>query len=598
MDMPNATINTQFSKHTEAILDCMHNGVLAIDTTRTVIECNKVAGQLLSKNPQDIVGKPLHEVIDTDPSSLSRVIETGRPEYSLPIKINKRNIIAHYTPLCIGDKVTGAVAVFRDISEFEPLTSELESLRHQYNQLETFISSSFDGIMIADAQGRAVRVNKAHKRLTGLDSSSFIGKSINDLYSQGIFKFESLTARCLKEGRIITGFQYINPTKKELMITASPVYNDNGSIAGVIANLRDLSELNQLKEKLKKSQIQSTHGHIELSNVLKEKIRQDKIVATSQEMIKVLNMSVKVARTDTTILLTGESGVGKEIIARIIHHASKRSKGNFIQINCGAIPENLLEAELFGYEAGAFTGASRQGKAGLFELANNGSILLDEIAEMPINLQVKLLRVLQEQETFRVGGTTTIKLNARVIAATNKNLWKCVEQGTFREDLFYRLNVVPISVPPLRQRRDDIIPLVMNFFNCFQEKYHVNKCFEPEALSLLEEYQWPGNVRELKNVIERLVILCEGNIITEHLVAEQLNRNPKQTSDAVVVNELLPLKDAQEILERELLQMALDKYKTTRKAAQALGIAHSSVVRKLARHDMKSVQLWTSYADN
>lgn len=579
MNIPNAIITDQFSKQTKAILDGTHNGILAIDTTRTVIECNKAAGLLLGKNPQDIIGKPLPKVIDTNPSFLSRVIETGRPEDSLPIRINRRNILIHYTPLRVGDKITGAAAILCDVPD---------RLHHQYNQLKTFICSSYDGIMMADTQGKVISVNKAHTRLTGLDKSIFIGKSINDLYSQGFFKFEPLSIKCLQEARIVTGFQYILATKKELIITASPVYNDNNSMAGVIVNLRDLNELNQVKKRIKNSHSLTAYGNTELSNVLKEKIQQDGIVATSQEMIKILNMSERVAQTDTTILLTGESGAGKEIVARIIHYASKRAKGNFIQINCGAIPENLLEAELFGYEAGAFTGARRQGKAGLFELANNGSILLDEIAEMPINLQVKLLRVLQEQETFRVGGTTTIELNARVIAATNKNLWDCVEKGTFREDLFYRLNVVPINVPPLRQRRDDIIPLVMNFFNCFQEKYHVSKCLEPEALELLENYQWPGNVRELKNVIERLIILCEDNMITEQLVAEHLNSNPKPTPNAVVVNGLIPLKDAQDILERELLQMALDKYKTTRKAAQALGIGHSSVVRKLARHNMKS----------
>ncbi len=596
--MPNASITDQFSKHTEGILDCTQNGILAIDTTRTVKDCNKAAGQLLGRNPQDLIGMPLQKVIDTNHNYISRVIETGQPEFSLPIKINERNIIVHYAPLYMGNKIMGAVAIFKDISESDQLIKELECLRHQYNQLESFIDTSFDGIMIADAHGQVIKVNKAHMRLTGLNKSNFVGKNINDLFSQGIFKYESLTAKCLREGRTVTGFQYINPTKKDLVITASPVFNNNGSMAGVIANLRDLTELNQLKEKLKMSQVLNTRGHIELSNVLKENLRQDKIVATSPEMIKVLNMSERVAQTDTTILLTGESGAGKEIVARIIHHVSDRANGNFIQINCGAIPENLLEAELFGYEAGAFTGARRQGKAGLFELANNGSILLDEIAEMPINLQVKLLRVLQEQETFRVGGTTTIKLNARVIAATNKNLWECVNQGSFREDLFYRINVVPINVPPLRQRRDDIIPLVMNFCKCFQEKYHVNKFFAPEALSVLEAYQWPGNVRELKNVIERLIILCEDNIISDQLVAEQLNRNPRLTLDPVVVNSLLPLKDAQEKLERDLLQLALDKYKTTRKAAQALGIAHSSVVRKLARHDIKSVQLWTTSIDS
>ncbi len=588
----------KFCGHTEEILDCTHNGVLAIDTNRVITVCNKAAGRLLGKNQKDIIGKTLPEVFDTVFFPLFRVIDTGQPEYSLKINVNGRNMLYNHMPLFTENKITGAVAVFQDITEMERVTSELECLRHLYNQLEIFIGASFDGIMATDAQGIVLRLNKAHTRLTGLDKSNFVGKSIDDLFRNGIIKYESITAKALNEGRTVTGLQYIIPTKKELMVTANPVYKDDGSIAGAITNLRDITELNQLNERLKKSQVVTALRHTEIPHVLKGKLRHDEIIAESKEMIKILNMSVRVAQTDSTILITGESGAGKEIVARIIHNVSERSKGNFIQINCGAIPENLLEAELFGYEAGAFTGARRQGKAGLFELANNGSILLDEIAEMPINLQVKLLRVLQEQETYRLGGTTTIKLNARLIAATNKDLWECVELGTFREDLFYRINVVPINVPPLRQRREDIIPLVMYFFNYFKEKYHVDKCFDQEALALLKAYHWPGNVRELKNVIERLVILCESNVISHQLVAEQLNRNAKPTTKPIVVNGLLPLKDAQEMLERDLLQKALDKYKTTRKAAQALGIAHSSVVRKLARHDIKAVQLWTTYLDS
>ncbi len=588
----------KFSDYTEEILDCSHNGILAIDANSVITICNNTAGRLLGRNPKDIIGKVLLEVFDADYFTLSGVIVTGQPEYCLKVKVNARNMLFSHTPLFAKNNITGAVAVFQDVTEIERTSSELEWMLHLYNQLETFIGSSFDGIMTTDAQGIVLRLNKAHTRLTGLDKSNFIDKPIDDLFRNGIIKFESVTAKALKEGRAVTGLQYIIPTQKELMVTANPVYNADGSIAGAITNLRDITELNQLNEKLKESQVVNALRNAEMPNVLKDKIRNDEIVAESNEMIKILKMTIRVAQTDSTILITGESGAGKEIVARIIHNVSERSKGNFIQINCGAIPENLLEAELFGYEAGAFTGARRQGKAGLFELANNGSILLDEIAEMPINLQVKLLRVLQEQETYRLGGTTTIKLNARLITATNKNLWDCVEQGTFREDLFYRINVVPINVPPLRQRREDIIPLVMYFFNCFKEKYNVDKCFEPGALALFEAYQWPGNVRELKNVIERLVILCESNIISDKLVAEQLNRNPKQTLKPVVVNGLLPLKDAQEIMERDLLQMALDKYKTTRKAAQALGIAHSSVVRKLARHDIKAVHLWKTYLDS
>jgi len=587
-----------FNDHTEEILDCTNSGILAIDINNVITICNRSAGRLLGFNPADILGKAIQDIFGTEHYTLTKAIATGQPEFSLRIKLNGRDILFNRTPLFADNRITGAVAVFQDISEIEQMSPELEYVRHLYHQLETFVGASFDGIIATDAQGIVLKINKAHTRLTGLDKANFIGKPIEELFNKRITKFESITAKALNEGRTVTGFQFFNPTKKELMVTATPVFNGDGSIAGAITNLRDISELNQLKEKLTESQLVSSIRKADISHVLKEKIQQDEIIVESNEMIKALTIAMKVAKTDSTILITGESGVGKEIVARVIHSVSDRAKGNFIQINCGAIPENLLEAELFGYEAGAFTGARRQGKVGLFELANNGSILLDEIAEMPINLQVKLLRVLQEQETYRLGGTTSIKLSARVIASTNKNLWDCVEQGTFREDLFYRINVIPINVPSLRQRKDDIIPLVTYFVNSFNVKYHVDRFLEPKALAILMDYEWPGNVRELKNVIERLVILCDGNTISDQQVSEQFNSNQKQTPKPVVVNGILPLKDAQEMMERDLLQMAINKYKTTRKAAQALGIAHSSVVRKLARHDMKALQLWATYIDN
>lgn len=597
MNLQDYVIASPVRDHTEEILDCVHNGILAIDTNGVITVCNKAAGHLLSINPEDVIGKKLLEVIDVGQCTLSRVIATGQPEYSLKIKVNGRTMVSNHTPLLTENKLVGAVAVFQDITELERVSSELESVRQLCNRLDTVFGSSFDGIMVTDATSKVVRINKALARLTGLDDSYFVGKPIDDLVRNGIFKFESVTAKALREGRTVTAFQYINPSKKEVLVTASPVCNDDGSVAWIITNLRDITELNQLKEKLRESQMKTALYHAELSLLLKEKIRHETVIAESKEMLKVLNTAIRVAQTDSTILITGESGAGKEVVAQIIHNVSGRSKGNFIQVNCGAIPENLLEAELFGYEAGAFTDARKQGKTGLLELANKGSIMLDEIAEMPINLQVKLLRVLQEQEFYRLGGTKTIKLNVRVIAATNKDLWECVCRGTFREDLFYRINVVPINVPPLRQRREDIIPLVMHFLNSIKEKYQVEKRLEPGALDMLEEYRWPGNVRELKNVIERLIILSEGNTISVQQVAEQLNRSPKRPLKPVVVNGLLPLKDAQEMLEKDLLEMAMNRHKTTRKAARALGIAQSSVVRKLARYNIKSVQQWTTSLD-
>jgi len=589
----------QFSRHrTEVILECTHNGILAIDINDTVTVCNSAAGRLLGMNPEDVVGKPVSRLFPVSECILPRVMDTGRPEYSRKVVFTGRTMISNHTPLVMEGRIVGAVAVFQDMTELERVSTELDSVRHLYNQMDTIFESSFDGIMLTDANGKGVRINKALARLTGLDESYFVEKPIDDLLKRDIFRCESVTIKSLREGRTVTGVQYVIPTDKELLVTGSPIYDSEGRVAGVLTNVRDITELNQLKEKLRESQMLTARYHAELSQLLVEKLRHDTVIAESREMLKLLNLTIRVAQTDSTVLIAGESGVGKEVVARVIHNTSERAKhGNLIQINCGAIPENLLEAELFGYEPGAFTGARKQGKMGLFELAQKGSIMLDEIADLPMNLQVKLLRVLQEHEVYRLGGIKPIKLDVRVIAASNKDLWNCVMMGTFREDLFYRINVVPIVVPPLRQRREDIVPLALHFLKGFKEKYGVEKRLENKAIAVLEDYPWPGNVRELENIIERLGVFCEGAMITAQQVAEQLYRDEKKPLPAVTVNSLLPLKEAQEMLEMELLNMALARCKTTRKAAEILGIAHSSVVRKAARYKMRAVQKWTKMAE-
>ncbi|MCL6611417.1 MAG: sigma 54-interacting transcriptional regulator [Peptococcaceae bacterium] len=585
-----------------AILECTHNGILAIDAAGRIALCNSAAGRLLGIDPEAASGRPVNDLIPAGQCILTRVMDTGRPEFSRKIVINGRTMVSNHTPLVVEGKIIGAVAVFQDITELERVSSELDSVRQLCSQLDTIIESSFDGIMVTDSQGKGVRINKALARLTGLDESHFVGKPIDDLFRKGIFRCESVTIKALKEGRTVTGVQYVNPTGKEVLVTGNPVCDADGKVAWVLTNVRDVTELNQLKEKLRESEMLTARYHAELSQLMVEKFMQGAVVAESQEMLKVLSLAVRVAQTDSTVLITGESGSGKEVVARVIHNASERAgEGNLIQINCGAIPENLLEAELFGYEPGAFTGARKQGKLGLFEMANRGTIMLDEVAELPLNLQVKLLRVIQEQEVYRLGGTRPIKLDVRIIAATNRDLWACVEQGTFREDLFYRINVVPINVPPLRQRREDIVPLALHFLKAFKDKYRVEKRLDPRAMAVLEEYHWPGNIRELENVIERLGVFCEGEVITAQQVREQLYRNEKKEKKPpppITVNSLLPLKDAQEMIERELLNLALARCKTTRKAAKALGIAHSSVVRKAARYKMEMVRQWTTRGGN
>nr|WP_275299492.1 sigma 54-interacting transcriptional regulator [Clostridium sp. YIM B02506] len=302
------------------------------------------------------------------------------------------------------------------------------------------------------------------------------------------------------------------------------------------------------------------------------------MIAKDASMKRIIQLINSVAKTDATILITGETGVGKEVIATEIYKKSNRSNKAYIKINCAAIPESLLESEMFGYEKGAFTGAIKKEKLGYFELAQKGTLLLDEIGEMPMKLQSKLLRVLQEKEITRIGGTKPINLDVRIIAATNQNLEQQIKNGTFREDVYYRLNVIPIEIPPLRERKDDISILADTFLNKFNLKYNKNKKIEASVLEVLEEYNWPGNVRELENLLERLVIYGDDEIINKENINNILRKN--EFSQYLVEREEITLKEAVDLLEKDIIEKTLKKYRSSRKAAKVLGVTQPTVLRK------------------
>ncbi len=299
---------------------------------------------------------------------------------------------------------------------------------------------------------------------------------------------------------------------------------------------------------------------------------------------KMIDNCLKVASHDTTILITGESGVGKEVVARLIHRAGNRMSGELLCVNCGCIPENLLEAELFGYEDGAFTGAKKGGKAGLFQVAHGGTIFLDEIGELPINLQVKLLRVIQEKQIYCIGGNVPISIDVRIIAATNKDLKQQVRKGLFREDLYYRLNVIPIMIPPLRERSEDIASLSAFFINKHNQQFGFQKNFTPEAISLLQQYSWPGNIRQLENFIQRALIFSDSDLIDYQHIKAFIDEEYVGLDSESNENDSLSLQAILEDAEKKALFAAKEKFRTTREIASHLGISQASVVRKLKKH--------------
>lgn len=452
-------------------------------------------------------------------------------------------------------------------------------------ELEAVIESSYDGIVICNKYGEFERVNASYERITGIKREEVLGSRGKDLVAQGILS-DYLFDRVLEVMKPVALVQTYK-TGKSAVIIGSPIFNNDGEIIKVVFNVRDITEVNLLRSQLDEKIALTRRYQREVELLRSEQMGPADFVAQSSSMLKILELVKTVARVDTTVLILGESGVGKGEIAKAIHKLSPRHGNPFIKINCGAIPDSLLESELFGYEVGAFSGAKKEGKHGMFELAHRGTLLLDEIAELPLSLQVKLLQVLQEQEFIRVGGTKPIKVDVRIIAATNRNLQKRVADGRFREDIYYRLNVVPIVVPPLREHPEDIIPLAENFLVKMMDKYGFKKTISREAADLLKDYNWPGNVRELENMIERLVVTTPGDVINSSDLPENIQKASKPGM-GITVNSILPLKEAIEQVEKKIITMAFQKYKNTYKVAEVLDISQPTAYRKVQRYLGKS----------
>ncbi|OPA36761.1 RNA polymerase subunit sigma-54 [Bacillus cereus] len=435
--------------------------------------------------------------------------------------------------------------------------------------LKDVFEYAFDEIFVTDEQGIVVRVNSTCERHYQLAAEELVGKHVKELQKDGIF-YPSATLEVIEKKRPI---ELVQTTKsgEYLHVRTRPVFDDEGSLRRVISYSRDLTELYQLRQKVEEMDNQLKTYKKEL----RETYEHEGLIFKSLAMQKIVDTIKKVSVVDSTVLVLGETGVGKSRLVRHLHEVSHRKHESFYEINCAALPTNLIESELFGYSGGSFTGANREGKKGLLESAHKGTLFLDEIGEMPLEIQAKLLQVLQEK-TFRpIGGRELKKVDVRIVAATNRDLSEMVKQGTFRKDLYYRLNVIPIAIPPLRERTEDILPLIYHYLQHFNKKYGRDVKLAPSTLQMFVGYPWEGNNREIENVIERIVITVDDVVTVEDL--------PLSMQEAAVEQSGQSLYKMLEEVERNIILKAYKTYGSSYKVAEFLQISQSAATRKIKK---------------
>ena len=453
----------------------------------------------------------------------------------------------------------------------------LEAIRRiseENEMLNMAFEYSADSFSIADANGVFLLVNDAFLESTGTKGEKVIGRCTADLIKEGRYGPDSSILLALKEKSRVAILQ--GGAKREALSISNPIFDEEGNIKYVVTSARFFDEHKLL------NQYVSTRGNEEETELLCQNHR--KMIWKSTPMKEILSLVKIIAPTDSSVMLTGETGTGKSVLARYIHENSNRSEGNFVEINCAAIPDSLIESELFGYESGAFTGANSKGKIGLIGLADGGTLFLDEIGDMPLNLQAKLLQTLQNRTVTRVGGDKAEDVDIRLITATNMDLEKMVEEGTFRSELYYRINVVPIHLPALRERCEDVAVIISTALERYNSEYNKEVILSNGARAALEQYHWPGNIRELENTMERLIVTNRSGVIIEEDLPIKIFASDAEMTKDIRINSIMPLKDALEQVEKQLISIAYTKDNSSYKVAEMLGISQSAASRKIIKY--------------
>lgn len=566
----------------QAFVDASDTCLLAVDTGGMVFLANSRAGKKLGIRPK----ARLKQVLPQLDERVDKAMISGRAQTDFRIRAGDGDFMAGVHPLRIGNDLMGAVCILGETTSFEKLVRKMRFFRNMSRELDAIINSSSDGLFVVDGQANVIRMNPASEQIHDVRQEDLVGRNMNDLINEGFIDV-SAALEASRTQKAVTLLQ--NKDGRKLISTGTPVFDDQDRLIRVVVSERDITRIDQLQRELEEQASLKDQLQHQLRQVQVDALSSREIIARSPAMLKVLERAHRVSVADSSVLITGESGVGKGVIVNLIHNHSARAGKPLIRINCGAIPETLIESELFGYEPGAFTGARAGGKPGSLEMADHGSLFLDEIAELPLTAQVKLLRFLENGRVNRLGSTKPVTVNARILAATHQDLKQMVADGTFRHDLYYRLNVIPIRVPPLRGRPACIPALLRHYVDFFSSSAGVKKRLGRAALDSLLAYAYPGNVRELINICERIVVMSE----TEVIDPSDLPRDVARCAPDGRVN--LPVetggKSLAEILgmvEKQVLAQALEKYPNQVQMSKALGVSQPTIARRLRKYGLST----------
>jgi len=576
----------------EKIYQACDIGIIATDCDGYITFINRKAECVLDFERGQVLGVFISDVLPLSGPRVMHCLKTGGSLHGYHIIGKKVSLVLNITIIKSDGRIEGAVCCLQKMEEFESAAKKLESYKMHHMQLKAIFQSLQEGIWILDPQARIIDINPASEKMNAIKAADRIGTGVIELIREGFFD-RSSALEAIAAKKPVSIYQYVKTTKKHLFVTSTPILDQDGNISLVVINERDVTQLYQLEAQLEENKMAAETYKEELAAIrLGEMKKEQDIITNNEHFNQVIQVALRLARIDASnILLLGESGTGKGMLAKFIHRNSSRNNKPLIQINCAAIPENLLEAELFGYEKGAFTGAAQKGKIGLIELAHEGILFLDEIAELPFNVQAKILKYLDDHEVMRLGSTKAQVIDCCIITATNRDLEGLVKTKKFREDLYYRLSTFTITIPPLRERKEDITELIRHFLEVFNGTYQQNKHLSPEALSVLYDYPFPGNVRELKNIIERAVVMSDDDSIGAAYMGNLKSSNPE--SQLSGNRKERKFHEKVRFVERELFREAMAHCSSTRELASFMGISQTTASRK-----MRSMGLsWTRIAE-